>query len=394
MQEPPKVIVVLSLRLVPEGDGYRLEILSGDGLASPAQPREDDNVIAETHTTWAMALDQYVADELRRGRAERHIQQQETRVKHFFGFCGADSIDEPTQQDVREWLSHLSEAGIPRRGVCKPCGPKTLNNHQSGLSAFFGWCGRALELHRNPCDGITASRVTRQDERAFAPEEATAMFRAAAEDEAIGADPASRVRARRMRRDGGPAYRSHAYLLMMGTGMRIGTVAQIRWRHIELHREPARVVVPAALTKNREEYRVELPEHVRVYLENHKRSVCAEPDDLFCGPIHNNIIASDMEAAGVAERDDRGRAAKFHGFRRMAVTEALRAGMSPKAVQKFIGHKDIATTLKYADTNDPEVARVVRSLAGRVFRDLTVDRTAESRLESNDPEAHPKRRSD
>jgi integrase len=112
-----------------------------------------------------------------------------------------------------------------------------------------------------------------------------------------------------------------------------------------------------------------MEDRVATELERHfQRSVYRSDDDkVFCHPhtrnprdaaaIRDSFYAA-MRAAGMAHRIGRGNGITFHSTRHTFGTRMAAAGAPMRAIQEWMGHNDIQTTMIYADyAPDPSNGR-------------------------------------
>ena len=75
------------------------------------------------------------------------------------------------------------------------------------------------------------------------------------------------------------------------------------------------------------------------------------------------MLRIDLDAAGIAYRDEEGRVADFHALRHSYITLLSRSGVSPKVAQELARHSDIRLTMQtYTHAGLYDLAAAVESL--------------------------------
>ena len=143
------------------------------------------------------------------------------------------------------------------------------------------------------------------------------------------------------------------------TGLRRGELIALRWMDLDVQAGVIRVRRSYrrgefGTPKSRRSSRaVPLAERVRDELEQHRRqSAFTEPHDLVLGhPLTGRVLdpsrvlkdfQTDREAAGL-------RPLTLHSLRHTFGTRMAAAGAPLRALQEWLGHSDIQTTLIYTD---------------------------------------------
>lgn len=125
------------------------------------------------------------------------------------------------------------------------------------------------------------------------------------------------------------------------TAARFGELASLRWRDIDFDARAA--VFPADITKPGHIKALPLPRPLLMALE----PLRGRPEDLVFGRVcyrtANNRLREAARRAGVTLGPGDG----WHTFRRTTATALLRGGMDVAKVQRMLGHRSIATTLRY-----------------------------------------------
>jgi len=200
-----------------------------------------------------------------------------------------------------------------------------------------------------------------------------AVLSEAVREEAIAANPASRVRAPTVEATARrflsadelesiaaavePRYRALVLLLGYG-GLRFGEAAALRVKDLDLLRR--RVAVSKALvevrgeamegpTKTSRVRSVAIPERVSAELPSHIDAFAAGPDGrLFTspegGPLRGANFRRRVWFPAIAAASIEPPAPRVHDLRHTAASLAIQGGAHPKAVQELLGHASIAVT--------------------------------------------------
>ena len=99
-------------------------------------------------------------------------------------------------------------------------------------------------------------------------------------------------------------------------------------------------------TKNKEHRRIPINQALIVLFNRHPRHI--RSPYVFCnreGKLFDNVVKALKNAAQRAEIKD---FIGLHQLRHAFCSHCLMQGIDPRTVQKWMGHKDLATTLRYA----------------------------------------------
>lgn len=165
-----------------------------------------------------------------------------------------------------------------------------------------------------------------------------------------------------------------AFLLALGTGLRLGELLALRWEDVDL--KPGNLTVRRGLCRvydqedgerktklifqesktARSRRTIPIPANVLIALKKHK--VCQNEERLFVGEAYEDQglmfctpLGSPIDPRNMARHFD-GLLKKaglphirFHDLRHTFATLMLELGQSPKTVQEILGHSTISTTL-------------------------------------------------
>jgi integrase/recombinase XerD len=222
----------------------------------------------------------------------------------------------------------------------------TLSRRAATFNRFFKWAIQQGVCERNPLDGRTPARSDRR-----LPRPIQRQTDQNALDEAMRAAP--------------QPYRL-IMTILRETGMRVGEVLELRVGDVllEAGREALRVREP----KNRRERTVVLgamatPRTIRGLRAHLKQMNSAQPHDILFRSNRGTVVSYDAvhyqwqkvcQAAGLADRAGKPRYT-LHQLRHTRGSELLAQGQPVAIVQRVLGHRDIRSTLLYAELNEDQV---------------------------------------
>jgi integrase len=171
------------------------------------------------------------------------------------------------------------------------------------------------------------------------------------------------------------------YLTAALTGLRQGELFALRWRDVDWMASRIRVRRSYARKRAGREAQFgrpkskrssrSVPMHDRVgqALERHYQGSAYQADDdlVFCHPHTGGPLDSSNVLARFKDALDGGgvRRLRFHDLRHTFGTQMAAAGVPIRTLQEWMGHRDIKTTMIYADYQASEQER---ELVERAFR--------------------------
>jgi len=206
---------------------------------------------------------------------------------------------------------------------------------------MLAWADREGWRHGNPARGVDLPKVDAFEEiRWLEPDEVRALAEHAVDGPYRQLDAA-------------------LYLTAAMTGLRQGELFALRWRDVGW--EAGAIRVRRSFThgelgtpkSKRSSRSVPMADDVAAALEDLSRQVPDAPDELvFPHPLTGGRLASPgalrrmRRALAAAGLDDSHR---FHDLRHTFGTQMAARGVPMRTLQEWMGHKDIATTQRYAD---------------------------------------------
>jgi integrase len=284
--------------------------------------------------TFAAAAARYLSSRQTIGLKSGTICDYETHLRvHLLPAFGDRPLEEIRPDEIEAFIATQRERGQATNSVIRQVGL---------LGAIYNYEIRKGRCERNPIRMIDMPRPVRQAEIKF--------LSVAELERLIDAVPRTRLL--------GPLERVF-YLTAAMTGLRRGELLALRWMDLDAQAGVIRVRRSYrrgefGTPKSRRSSRaVPLAERVRAELEQHRhRSAFTEPHDLiFAHPLSGHVLdpsrilkdfQTDRAAAGL-------RPLTLHSLRHTFGTRMAAAGAPIRALQEWLGHSDIQTTMIYTD---------------------------------------------
>lgn len=267
-----------------------------------------------------------------RKRATVVAVESETRV-HLDPFFGSRSLESP--EDVADFIAALEAKGLA---------PKTICNVHGTLAALFNYAKapRRRWATSNPCEGAELPAIPEPSEIRYLDLDTIDLLAAHALPGRLYAIDRTMFRVAPM------------------TGLRLGELAALRWRDVDWPASRIRVRRNYVLgefgtPKSRRATRsVPLADEAAQALEHlFRESEYQGDDDLVFAdprtgkPIDKSIVTrrmrSSLRAAGLDDSHT------FHDLRHTFGTRMAAAGVPIRTLMEWMGHRDLKTTLIYAD---------------------------------------------
>jgi integrase len=267
-----------------------------------------------------------------------------------FGDRTAHSI---TVYDVENLMRTMRAAGI---------GPKSIRNYTGTLSAMFRYAShpRRRWVRENPCDALELPGIVADAEiRFLTVDEVGTLIDAAVAGEHQHVDRA-------------------LYATAAMTGLRQGELIALRWQDVDWQAQRIRVRRNHVLgefdtPKSRRGSRsVPMTRRVAAQLDTLHQTTRWKADGalVFSEPATGEplrrgaLMRRYRRALKAAQLDP---AHRFHDLRHTFGTAMAAAGVPMRTLQEWMGHRDIATTQRYADyaPNPHEVAMAEAAFDGR-----------------------------
>ena len=230
------------------------------------------------------------------------------------------SASRVTTDDIRGYITYLSET--------RHLAETSLQTHINTLRAFFGWLHTEEKIKKNPMLKIRSLKIDKKNAR-----------------QALSVEELERLR------DACQTYREKALVeFLVSTGCRLSEVAQLNVRDLDFSERT--VMVTGKGDKDRTVYfsvraRLMLQAYIKERRGGDGLFVSSKTPYLRLKPrAIQRIIRAISERAGLSIR------VHPHLLRHTFATHALNSGMDVTAIQRLLGHEDIATTQIYAAMNE------------------------------------------
>lgn len=262
------------------------------------------------------------------------IDRRSTLRAHLLPAFGERPVAGITRDDVRAWWRQLHSPHYRGGGRRKPgrLSDRNANKALTDLRAIFNWALDEYRLSTNPADKIRKHREYSAERPDFYSVEEVERLIAAA-----GSDQDALM------------FRVAAFV-----GLRRGELVALRWRSVDLERSLVYVVDNVsggedARVKDGEGRTVPLAPQVLEALTAW-RPQAAKADDLVFPGIApgRRVDGQGLSLRFKAARDAAGlRPLRFHDLRHTFGSLAIDGGASIVQVQAWLGHADVATTMRY-----------------------------------------------
>ena len=259
----------------------------------------------------------------------------------FHGVFPDLPIEEVTAQHLRAFLTASADRA-----------PTTLARRQATLRTCFAWAYRNDLVSSDPTGKLEPVKIPQRDPRPLTEEQVEAI---------LSVIPTAEKRNRLF------------FTLLYETGMRAGEALGVQVHHVHLNDvDGGYIRVRGKANKERSVPLIDAPRSVRLLRQVLKKLNAMGP--LFRGNVRKGgrpgeavdytTLYYHFERYVAAARkkwpvafDGEGEAITIHRLRHTYATLKLRDGVSLSSIRKLLGHKNIPTTLRYADTDMETIQR-------------------------------------
>ncbi len=308
------------------------------GEAPAARPTSERMTLSEVSGQYLRHLEA-------RGRKRSTLVAAESCLRVWLlPALGDRTLDSIRGEDVDDLMRRMEAGDRPGHPLSKPCGPKTIRNYVGTLSAIYHYAmhSRRRWATVNPVADVDLPELEGdEDIRFLDPVEVQALADAAVDGPYAAIDRAF-------------------YLTAAMTGLRHGELIALRWRDVDWAAMRVRVRQNYVLgefgtPKSRRSTRsVPMAAEVGGELERlFQRSRWQGDDDLvFADPHAGGPLSKAANnrrfhrALNTARLDSTHR---IHNLRHTFGTRMAAVGTPMRMLQEWMGHRDIATTQRYAD---------------------------------------------
>ena len=260
---------------------------------------------------------------------EKHAMLTYNRVESVLQGCKAVFVSDIEASRVQGYIAERRRAGLSI---------KSGNYYLVAIKGFFNWMVNERRIGENPLahlKGQNARKDIRRRRRVLELDEIDALLTATLQ---------------------GPKHhnltakeRYMLYVLALNTGFRAGELHSLLWRSLDLNEFEPSVTILAGYSKNGREATPPLRKDVAgLFRQWFTEGGFALGDKVFAG--FNKLkgaamLRIDLEAAGIAYKDDAGRYVDFHSLRHTFITNVSKSGASDKERQTLARHSTSALTL-------------------------------------------------
>ena len=292
--------------------------------------------------------------------SDPHRKKTEGYVRTLAEKLGWATLGDMRRDDLETWLATEARGGRSAR---------SRNGHHTAVVSFANWCVDAKRLAVNPFAKMKKAKPKadpRRPRRALTEDEFRRLAEAALK---APRRPPSRRRANPGAKPLRPeeklsgAERAELYLVLVGTGLRIGELADILARDVLLGGKVPHIHIRPDVGKGRKEANIplrgDLVELLRTRLEGRSPMdhVFDVPADLI------KRFNADCKRAGIPKINDRGKSVDLHSLRMTFNTWLAKSGVAPRVAQALMRHEDINLTMNvYTDTALFDLVTAVESL--------------------------------
>lgn len=303
-----------------------------------AKPVEADTPI--DGVTFAMAGKTYRAHLKRQGRKKATIVAVESCLRVWvIPFFGATPIDQLTFRDIEKLIATMEDKGLS---------PKSIANYCGTISALFtyGMDERRGWTKTNPVQAAELPAVERHDDiRFLEPEQIDALIRAVPDESNGRPNPYAELD-------------RVLYRVASQTGMRQGELVALRWGAVDWPARKIRVRRNYVLGEDiepksqRSKRGVPMGDQVATALAAFQPFDATDDDLVFADPVSGSYMSNAailrrfrtaLKRAGLPTSH------RFHDLRHTFATRMAAHGTPIRTLQEFLGHRDIQTTMRYAD---------------------------------------------
>jgi integrase len=275
----------------------------------------------------------------------KHYIRLESIVRvHLIPHFGQFELDQITTKRIEDYKTMRHRSRYRRGKKTYPTSEATVNRELCGMKAILRKAVEWGYLETSPAQGIKAFKEKPNPPRLLETEEVSALLEET------------------------PDHLRALVACIVYAGLRRDELFHLQWKHINWKTGDLTVVSDRDhQTKNNESRRIPMNDALKEALRVHKKDhIIVGSPYVFAnreGKPYRDVRESLNEAA---KRAGIGEAVKLHQLRHAFCSHALMQGVDPRTVQKWMGHRDLKTTLRYAHVSaDHEKAAIQRLSYGR-----------------------------
>ncbi len=272
------------------------------------------------------AVDAFIASLRTRNVPHNTVKSYAHDLRQFTAAVPAE-LAEVTAKSIQQFLeqqSHLS--------------PATRGRRYSTLCAFYQWCVRQEMVSRNPVERLDSIAQPKREPRPLAEEEVMRIF---------AAIPKSALRDRAL------------FMLLYETGIRVGEALALQVSDLSLSQDDEKIRIFMKGQRERTVMLTAAPESIRL-LRRHLKQSGITSGSVFRGDpkYGGSMLPLSYTVAHKAwqkycrEADVKG---TIHQLRHARASQLIAAGVPLTTVRKQMGHRNLQSTLLYAEVDQATV---------------------------------------
>ena len=267
----------------------------------------------------------YMASAIIEGKSKATLFQYERSLRKLTEYT-RKSLMELTSDDVKAWLASMKLRGLKNISV---------KNQRNNVAPFFHWLRTEHIRADNPCESINQIRCPQEEKKAFTAEDIDTI-RAACN-----------------------VYQRAVIEVLLSSGVRINELCNLRVDDVDFDNLTMQVKRGKGGRGRTTFISSVCKKHLQIYLSKKKAA----------SPF---LFSKDYDQTGYTTNGVRNMMRKMsietgihihpHRFRRTLATECAKRGMPIQEIKIVLGHKNIATTQRYIDTELTQVQASYRQL--------------------------------
>jgi integrase/recombinase XerD len=287
------------------------------------------------HCPLAAHLKDFKQSLANKGNTVKHAELTYTRAKAIADDCSFALMADIRPTPIEQCLADRRKAGLS---------VQTSNFYLQAIKQFCVWMVSDQRMGESPIQymrGLNVKANKQRKRRALTLDEVEKLMSAT-------------VAGKNHHKMTGPE-RALLYWCALGTGLRAGELASLKWQSLNLSGAEPAIILNAGDSKRRTEDFIPIREDLAELLRQWKKEQKAKPDDLVFPRFNkregSRVIKKDVKAAGIRDKDKNGQTVDFHGLRHTFISNLTCGGVNPKVAQMLARHSTITLTMdRYAHT--------------------------------------------
>jgi len=275
-------------------------------------------------------FEEFLKDVRKRERSSDYIEKMEIRIPAVTKGCRWNTPSDVTVKSFVDWRNSQTKYAV-----------RSLNHYLTDTRTFFNWIERTYEI-KNPLKRIQKLPVpfNSNGPRAFSEDELRRIFEAAPR-------------------------RRFFYRFMTFTGLRHKEARRLQWGDVKLDGENPGLFLRPEATKSRRADWLPIMALLVSELQAYRPVWAKDTTPVFYrGVPKMETLSSDCVKAGVALKDEHGRKAGFHTFRRTFITLLQNARVPSRVIAQLARHKSLRLTdYTYTDATKLPLREGVEALS-------------------------------